>query len=134
MASVTNSSDHRGEISIGEGKWIPFFDLEGRYQSAVAIDATLRPLARMWDALETQCVAGCCGIEAFDFWPTNIAKAAKILDATLLLSGLTSIRDEIEKLEADVFESRRLNSYFDKRQLLMLLDHLAQGFDASGGA
>ena len=31
-------SEHRGEISIGKHEWLPYFDLEGRYASAVEID------------------------------------------------------------------------------------------------
>jgi len=42
----------------------------------VDIDPELKALEPMWRALETSCVAGCCGLDAFDFSPENIASAA----------------------------------------------------------
>jgi hypothetical protein len=34
------------------------------------------PLSDCLDACETNCVAGCCGIEAFDFEPENVSSGS----------------------------------------------------------
>lgn len=120
--------EHRGEVSIGKDEWLPFFELEGRYESAVEIDLLLRETLEVWAALETQCVAGCCGIEAFEFWPEDIAKAAGILDVPAAIEQMERLRLAAERTPAEVLLSRRLNCYFDKRQFLMLLEHLLRSF------
>jgi hypothetical protein len=121
-------NEHRGEISIGKDEWLPYFDLEGRYESAVEIDFLVRDASDVWVGLETQCVAGCCGIEAFEFWPEDVRKASEHLDVAAAIQKLASLRSSIENLPAEVLRSRRLNSYFDKRQFLLLLDHLLRAF------
>ncbi|NUA31864.1 DUF6331 family protein [Cupriavidus basilensis] len=55
---------NQGDISIGEDKWIPFIDLQGKYHDAVDIDEWLAPILPLLDWLETECIAGCCGIDA----------------------------------------------------------------------
>jgi Family of unknown function (DUF6331) len=122
-------NEHRGEISIGKDEWLPFFDLDGRYESAVEIDLLLRDSSEIWAALETQCVAGCCGIEAFEFWAEDVQKAAAALDVAAAVDKLERLRSAIEGSSAGVLLSRRMNSYFDKRQFLMLLDHLLRSFE-----
>jgi hypothetical protein len=121
-------SERRGEISIGKDEWLPYFDLEGRYESAVEIDFLVRDTSEVWTGLETQCVAGCCGIEAFEFWPEDIQKAAAHLTVADAIQKLARLRSSIENLPAEVLLSRRMNSYFDKRQFLLLLDHLLRAF------
>ena len=121
-------SEHRGEISIGKDEWLPYFDLEGRYESAIDIDVLVRDTSDVWTALETQCVAGCCGIEAFEFWPEDVQKASAHLDVAAAIQKLASLRSAIGGLSAEVLLSRRMNSYFDKRQFLLLLDHLLRAF------
>ena len=127
-------NEHRGEISIGKDEWLPHFDLEGRYETAVEIDFLIRDASDIWTGLETQCVAGCCGIEAFEFWSEDVQKAAVHLDVASAIQKLAHLRSSIENLPADVLLSRRMNSYFDKRQFLMLLDHLLKAFRNVPGA
>ena len=121
-------TEHRGEISIGKDEWLPYFDLEGRYESAVEIDFLICDASEVWTVLETQCVAACCGIEAFEFWPEDVQKAAAHLDVASAIQKLVRLRSSIENLPANVFLSRRMNSYFDKRQFTLLLDHLLRAF------
>jgi hypothetical protein len=41
-------SEHRGEISIGKDEWLPYFDLEGRYETAVDVDFLIREASEVW--------------------------------------------------------------------------------------
>ena len=116
--------DHKNDISIGEGLWIKFIDTEGRCDSAYDIDETIEKVSDFWKATETQCVAGCCGIDAFDFWPEEIEKAAKQFNVEEILALFKGINDQLLSVEAGVFVSKRLNNYFDKKMFLELLKHI----------
>jgi hypothetical protein len=69
-----NTSKHRDDISIGPDKWITFFDINGRQAGAVDLDPLILPMEEFWSLLETNCVAGCCGIDAFSVWPEDIER------------------------------------------------------------
>jgi hypothetical protein len=116
--------EHKNDISIGENLWIPFIDITSRYNSAVNIDKLILPVDDLWTALETGCVAGCCGIGAFALWSEDIEKVKASLNTRNLASELSTIRAEIVALPQDVVVSERLNNLFDKSVFLALLDHL----------
>lgn len=111
-------------IRIGEEQWIAFIDLTGRYERAVPIDEQLSVLEAFWSELETNCVAGCCSIDAFSFWPADIQRASSIVDRTFLMEQLASLLDFARRSEADVFISERMNNYFDRHVLLQLIEHI----------
>lgn len=118
------SEEHKNDISIGENQWIPFVDISSRFDSAVDIDPLILRVDDLWSALETKCVAGCCGIDAFALWPEDIEKAKTSLNLKNLLPELNSIRAEIIAIPEDVVSSNRLNNWFDKSVFLALLEHL----------
>src|SRR5690349_4116641 len=107
------SERYKNAISIGENQWIPFVDISSRFHSTVDIDPLLLRVDDLRNALETNCVAGCCGIEAFALWPKDIEKAKTSLNLKNLLPGLYSIRAEIVAMPEDVVSSNRLNNWFD---------------------
>ena len=111
-------------ISIGKGEWITFIDVDGRQGRAVPIDHLIAPMESFWAALETNCVAACCGIDAFSLWPENIRRAASTVVSKSLADNLASLRGFIEHSGADIFVSQRLNNYFDRQVLLQVIDHI----------
>lgn len=115
-------------ILLGGGKWIEHVDLTGRYDSAVDIDPWIKDLEPMWSALETECVADCCGIDAFDFCPENLATVEQKLERTVVCHRLKGLRSQLEALPGDVFVSRRLNNYSARSVFFALLDHLQDNF------
>jgi hypothetical protein len=115
---------HKNAIWIGDDRWIEFIDLDGRYDQAVHVDAPLSSLEAFWSALETMCVAGCCGFDAFDFSPEGIAEAARGLPHARLHDQLEEAIRVVEKLDTTVVVSRRLNNLADKRTFLALLSHV----------
>lgn len=120
----------KNAILLGEGKWIEHVDLTGRYESAVNIDLLVHGLESMWAALETECVAECCGLDAFDFSPESIKEAASKLDLRDTCVKLDSLQAQLSLLGADVLVSKRLNNYCDRIEFNALLDHLRSRFAA----
>ncbi|CAG0950241.1 hypothetical protein ANRL4_00028 [Anaerolineae bacterium] len=124
------SAPPKNAILIGEGQWIEHIDLTGRYESAVNIDLLLRDLAPLWSMLETECVADCCGIDAFDFTPENIANAAIKLNSADVCAKIEGLQVRLAELGAGVFVSKRLNNYSDRAVFETLLRHLHSHFSA----
>ena len=120
------SKPNRNDISIGEDKWIRFVELDGRQSSAIELDEILKPLAAFLDSLATECVAACCGIDAYALWPQDIACAARKSELSDLPHSIAVARKRIAETDADSFVSQRMNNYFDRQTLLQLLDHIAQ--------
>ena len=118
------SKPNSNDISVGKDQWITFIDVVGRQERAVSIDHMIAPLESFWTALETNCVAGCCGIDAFSLWPEDIRRATTSVDGKSVGDGLASLREFVERSEADIFVSQRLNNYFDRQVLLQLIDHI----------
>jgi hypothetical protein len=111
-------------IPIGDGHWIDFIVLEGRYNEAVEIDPLLIDLLPLWQGLEQHCEAACCGFDAFNFHPDAIASATRGMNTSDLNRWLSNAIRGIEALETTVVVSRRLNNLADKRTFLALLSHI----------
>ena len=113
------------DISIGPDKWITFVDLSDRPRAgAVSIDQFVLPMEPFWSALETECVAGCCGIDAFSLWPEDIRTVCRSQDRQAIESSLGSLREFVEKSSADTFVSSRMNNLFEKSVLRELIQHI----------
>lgn len=112
------------DILIGEDRWIESIELTCRHDDAVEIDPLLVDLSRLWSLLEVHCVAGCCGLEAFDFFPESIAAASKTMNPLDLNSSLNTAIQDIEGLTAQFVRSSRLNNLSDKKVFLALLNHI----------
>ncbi|VWD33205.1 DUF6331 family protein [Burkholderia lata] len=128
-----NGKPHKDDISIGPDRWITFGDLSGGQAQAVAIDPSLAQVMPLIDALETDCVAACCGIDAFGFWPDEIAVAVATRDRDALarlVDDLLSVQRSIDALPSDLVVSTRMNQYFRKAVVLELLAHIRTTVDA----
>lgn len=119
-----NTKPPRYSIPIGPNRWIEFVDLTGRYAQALDIDSLIQDLEPLWCALETHCVAGCCGLDAFDFYPENIANAGSNIELESTCVELARLRSALKGSGAEVVVSRRLNSYVDIAVFDALIAHL----------
>jgi len=116
---------HENDICIGPGEWITSVDIDAKQiSSAVDIDPLLSSMADFLARLETNCVAECCGIDAFDLWPENIRRAAALSGDRTLHQKLAALKAFIVEREADCFGGIRLNNYFHRNTLLQLVDHI----------
>jgi hypothetical protein len=116
--------DRQYDIQIGDDAWIEFIDLDGRYDQAVDIDALLGELWQLICRLETHCVAGCCGMDAYDFTREGIAMAMLELDRAQLHAACAQARAAVAAVDSDVLTSATMNHVADKRVFLQLLEHL----------
>ncbi|CAM2187720.1 hypothetical protein KDX15_12610 [Burkholderia cenocepacia] len=128
-----NRNAHKNDIGIGQDRWIECGDLPVDLSNAIDVDPHLAAVMPLIDALETNCVAGCCGIDAFGLWSDEIAVALDTWDSdalTRLVDDLLSVRHAIEALPSDIVVSKRINQYFRKMVMLELLAHLRTTIDA----
>lgn len=118
----------KNAIPISENKWVHFVsDSRG---AEVMIDYLLKELEPMWHELESICSAGCCGIDAFDFYPENITKAADNLNVRETCHQIDLLQAQLDKLEFKVFGSDRLELIIEKNEFQALLNHLLVHFSA----
>jgi hypothetical protein len=120
------SKPNRNDISIGKGKWITFVELDGQQTDAIDLDEILKPIEPFLNSLETECVAGCCGVDAYALWPEDIAGAAKQSDLSNLSRSIETARKQIIDSGGDSFVSHRMNNFFQRQTLLQLIDHIAR--------
>ncbi|VWB17701.1 hypothetical protein BLA6993_00665 [Burkholderia lata] len=128
-----NGKPHKHDISIGPDRWIEFGDLSDGHAQAAAIDPSLAEVMPLIEALETNCVAECCGIDAFGFWPDEIEVAVATRDRDALarlVDDLLSVQRSIDALPSEIVVSTRMNHYFRKAVLLELLAHIRTTVDA----
>jgi hypothetical protein len=122
------SHDDSYGIRIGEDKWISWIDYDASKE--VNIDLKLVPLDDLWRQLETNCVAYCCRLDAFDFTPANIERAGEELADPSLSQKLTTLRNEIAASNDYLYDSTRFNCTFHRDVLIQLIDHVAAHIQA----
>jgi hypothetical protein len=115
-------------VSLDKDCWLPLGEF-GPLESAIDVDEWVRSTASFWQALETECVTGCCGIEACSFWPGELARAKGACRDGSLLENLKSLRSFVKERPNCVFVSRELNQYFSSEFLGRLLDHIVYYLD-----
>ncbi len=117
---------NRNDISIGQDAWIEFVELDDQHRSAVELDAILKPIEPFLSLLETECVAACCGIDAYALWPEDIAVAKKQSGISDLSRAIGTVREQIVGTDGASFVSHRMNNFFHRKTLLQLVDHIAK--------
>jgi hypothetical protein len=74
--------------------------------------------------METECVAECCGIDAFDLSPERIRNAARETTVPMLGPKLIAFQNRVQNSCDEVFISKRLNNLFHRNVLAKLLEHV----------
>jgi hypothetical protein len=82
------------------------------------------PLGEFWNKTETICVAGCCGIDAFDIGPEQIVDAVKDLDIKTLFSQLERVKEQVVASDAQIISYHRLNYNFARVSFLEIINYL----------
>ncbi len=115
------------DISIGQDKWIEWIEFDSSNANPFDIDKMLEPITGFLKLLEIECVAECCGIDAFSFWSEDIQVAhKKYFEKDELLIELENIRDQIADLSSDVLISTLLNQMINKEVFLELIKHIIE--------
>ena len=116
--------DHDDDLMLGPDTWLPLQSKDIENTSPLSIDQWLEPTWPFWQAFETECVAACCGIHAFSFWPENVRNAATACGLPGLSAAFDELCRSIEIESADSLISSRLNQLIYKGPLLALLRHI----------
>ncbi|MCR6639851.1 MAG: DUF6331 family protein [Sporocytophaga sp.] len=112
-------------IRIGENKWINWVNNNPSNNSEIIeIDELLISTYDFWTGLETQCVAECCGLDAFSFWEDDIKEAISSIDKTQLIIDLKNVKAELIKTNKTIVSSDKLNNLMDKGVFIQLVDHI----------
>ncbi|MGX9729781.1 DUF6331 family protein [Janthinobacterium aestuarii] len=126
--------DHQYDIQIGDDAWIEFISLDGRYEQAIDIDPLLGELWPLICLLEAHCVAGCCGMDAYDFTREAVNTALLELDRAQLHAACAQAHSAVAAAASDVLLSNTMNHYADKRVFLQLLEHMDECIVAQDAA
>jgi hypothetical protein len=123
---------HRDDVSIGKARWLRWIDYPSDLPNSALqdVDSWLADLAGLWDALETNCVHECCGINAFNLWPDAVRSAVPASRRPEVLGQLSAFRARIASLPAGaVTVSGRLNQLLHRDLMLGIVDHLVDSLD-----
>jgi hypothetical protein len=113
------------DISIAENNWIKWIEFDPIDDNAILeVDSLLEPTFDFWDGLETECVAGCCGIDAFAFWEDDIMRSSNKVDTTQLVGDLKNVKTALIKSAKTIVLSNKLNNLLDKEVFIKLVDHI----------
>lgn len=118
-------------IDLGNGQIIVLGELKADFKQALSLDLMAPDLLPLWTALETFCVAGCCGADAFDFSPEQLSIARLALSA----DAVSKIQQQLQSLNTlltqpgpEVVVSHRMNQYLSRSAAQQLLGHIQQNF------
>lgn len=111
-------------ILLSDDNRIVLPDLTGRHQQAVNVDDLLEAVFPLLQLIETECVAACCGFDAFDFSADTICAAARQLEPTEFNHALHDAIAKIASLETTVISSDYMNNLADKEAFITLLQHI----------
>lgn len=112
------------KIKLAEDEFIDWIEFDVKSVNPKNIDHILEPTAKFWQYLEIECLAECCGIEAFSFLKKDINSANEKADISNLHSLFENIIIKISKLNSDVITSSQLNQLISKQVFLSLLQHI----------
>jgi hypothetical protein len=111
-------------ISIGKDKWIEWVEFDSQNDDLFELDSLLKSTEKLWKALETECVVGCCGIYALRFWEEDIERAANKMDKNILRHNLLDLIKQLSEIESTILTSSMLNQLIDKGVFIRLLKHI----------
>jgi hypothetical protein len=115
------------DMSVGPALWLELAPLPPG-GVPLEIDGALSATMPMWDALETECAAGCCGINSFSFWPQHLQASLAGLEPDSVTRALEDLRNTLDSSSSDTLLSSRLNSLFHRASFIDLVDYLLREY------
>ena len=88
------------------------------------IDDEVSVAEDFWQACEVNCVAECCGLEAFCFYEETILDALKMSNNEKILKMIESIVSKMAESKCQLYSSSRLNQVFPRNDLFELMSHI----------
>lgn len=115
---------NKNDIYISDTNRISWIDVDSFGDNIIDIDSWISAHEDFWRGIETNCVAACCGLDAFSFYAEDITNAASYIDKGKLLNDLSRLKCDLISVDGTVVTSSRLNSTLHKQVFLQLIDHI----------
>ena len=116
-------------IHVDSDKVINWIDFAST--NPVDVDQLIEPLTDFFKKLEISCMAECCGINAFSFYPNDIRNACEEFSPDDLLEKINLLIQEITKLDGQVIECGQLNQLLHANVFLQILDHIKKNIKST---
>ncbi len=116
--------ESKSAIHIGETERIHWVAFDTSNKDHFDVDYLISKHDDFWLFLQIFCVPDCCGLDAFRFYPGDIANAVNHVDKEILKQDLATLKTDIIKSGKEIITSDRLNTLVDKTVFIKLLDHI----------
>lgn len=108
----------------GPNAWVVTAPFVPEPKDVLPIDDLLRERWHLWRAMETVCVAGCCGLDAFDFGVDTVRLAVPIDERAAFAGELATIELLITGSGATHVTSKLLNAHLHAWEFVEVLREL----------
>jgi Family of unknown function (DUF6331) len=116
--------ENKSDIHIGETERIHWVEFDTSSNDLIDVDYIIAKHDDFWTFLQIFCVPDCCGLDAFRFYPDDIANASNHVDKKLLKDDLSKLKQNLLSSDKNIIISSRLNNLVDKAVFIKLLDHI----------
>lgn len=124
METEATMADDRLRSDEGAGAWVTTSPFIPRPEEVLDVDAILGEVGSLWRALETRCVAGCCGLDAFDFSADAVRGVIALEEREPLGAKLADIERRIVGGPATHIKSERLGVRCARGEIVEVLEEL----------
>ena len=118
------AEENKSDIHIGETERIYWVEFDTSSNELFDVDYIIPKYDDFWAFLQIFCVPDCCGLDAFRFYPDDIANASNHVDQELLRDDLSKLKQDLLRSDKKIITSARLNNLVDKTVFIELLDHI----------
>ena len=123
---MKDSRPQPDDLLIGENRWITYVQHDWANIKWYYIDEIIQPLSSLLERLQIDCVAECCGLDAFSFFPEDILGVTPEFERESTAELLTVAIAAVEQLTANALGSKLLNNAIDRETMLELLRHIRE--------
>lgn len=118
------ADENKSDLHIGETETIQWVDFDTSSNDLFEVDYVIAKYADFWAFLQIFCVPDCCGLDAFRFYPEDIAIASTHIDKEAFKQDLLKLETGIIESGKEIISSARLNNLIDKTVFIKLLHHI----------
>jgi hypothetical protein len=118
------NEENYDDIRIGENEVIQWIEVDFNCKEQYNIDYIIDRYRDFWLFLEIFCIAECCGLNAFRFYPEDIIIASNQIDKNALKKDLNNLIIDINNTNYEIVTSSRLNNLINKQVFIKLLLHI----------
>jgi CelD/BcsL family acetyltransferase involved in cellulose biosynthesis len=120
-------ADERLRSDEGAGAWVTAAPFVPRPEDVLDVDALLAEVDPLWRSLETICVAGCCGLDAFDFGAEAVRRAVAPAERATVAAKLADIQRRIEASPKTQVRSEQVGAWCPRGELVAGLEEIQRG-------